>query len=202
MELDNKQIKNPIIKDYKPNQFYKFGEVVRFLNLSNYGVSDKNVIWDINHGIGNPTESYPATEYSLPTNDTDPYRRGNNKLWRCVAINGTYSTNFEYEIILGNWVPYVHNNGTQYVQDYLNPITIEPNHQLNIKDDLIVKDLIEIKANGVLNVFSVSDRLPNFCTTANRPVNITIGYNTFDTTLGYPIWYNGSNWVNASGSIV
>lgn len=29
----------------------------------------------------------------------------------------------------------------------------------------------------------------------------SIGDLVFDTTLGIPIWYNGTNWVNSSGSI-
>ena len=40
-------------------------------------------------------------------------------------------------------------------------------------------------------------------TTANRPVQrLWIGRRYFDTTLGIPIWYNGTAWVNATGGIV
>ena len=40
-------------------------------------------------------------------------------------------------------------------------------------------------------------------TTANRPaVGLSTGQFYFDTTLGYPIWYNGTKWVNASGTAV
>jgi hypothetical protein len=40
-------------------------------------------------------------------------------------------------------------------------------------------------------------------TTAQRPVkNLWVGRRYFDTTLGYPIWYNGSVWVNSAGSTV
>lgn len=39
--------------------------------------------------------------------------------------------------------------------------------------------------------------------TTGRPTNgIQTGDYYFDTTLGYPIWYDGTNWVNASGSTV
>jgi len=41
-----------------------------------------------------------------------------------------------------------------------------------------------------------------FYTTATRPTSIVTGQNIFDTTLGYPVWYNGTNWVNASGATV
>ena len=40
-------------------------------------------------------------------------------------------------------------------------------------------------------------------TTANRPaVQLHIGQMFFDTTLGIPIWWNGTVWKNASGTTV
>ena len=40
-------------------------------------------------------------------------------------------------------------------------------------------------------------------TTANRPtLQLQIGQPYYDTTLGIPIWYNGTVWKNASGTTV
>jgi hypothetical protein len=39
-------------------------------------------------------------------------------------------------------------------------------------------------------------------TTAQRPTARPIGFTWFDTTLGLPIWWNGANWINASGAVV
>jgi hypothetical protein len=39
-------------------------------------------------------------------------------------------------------------------------------------------------------------------TTANRPTQGITGQTYFDTDLGYPIWFNGTNWVNATGQVV
>ncbi|MHA7967691.1 glycosyl hydrolase family 28-related protein [Paenibacillus sp. CAU 1782] len=39
-------------------------------------------------------------------------------------------------------------------------------------------------------------------TTAQRPVWQTTGMNYFDTTLNKPIWWNGTNWVDATGTTV
>jgi hypothetical protein len=40
-------------------------------------------------------------------------------------------------------------------------------------------------------------------TTANRPtLELQIGQPYYDTTLGIPIWYNGTVWKNASGTTV
>lgn len=39
--------------------------------------------------------------------------------------------------------------------------------------------------------------------TANRPtLRLLTGQYYFDTTLGIPIWWNGTNWVDATGTIV
>ncbi len=40
-------------------------------------------------------------------------------------------------------------------------------------------------------------------TTADRPtVFLFVGRTYFDTTLGKPIWYNGTGWIDAAGTPV
>lgn len=39
-------------------------------------------------------------------------------------------------------------------------------------------------------------------TTANRPLSPATGQQHFDTTLGQPIWYDGTNWVDSAGTTV
>jgi hypothetical protein len=54
-----------------------------------------------------------------------------------------------------------------------------------------------------LDSFLVAISTPQNGTTANRPTqNLQVGQFYFDTTLGYPIWYNGTVWKNASGTTV
>ena len=54
-----------------------------------------------------------------------------------------------------------------------------------------------------LNNYTQATATPDYGTTVNRPVNkLQIGQMYFDTTLGIPIWWNGKNWVNASGTVV
>jgi len=48
---------------------------------------------------------------------------------------------------------------------------------------------------------------PSYGTTVNRPIGTTqaplaIGQIYYDTTLGIPIWWNGTVWKNASGTTV
>jgi hypothetical protein len=55
--------------------------------------------------------------------------------------------------------------------------------------------------------FTQAAVIPDSGTTANRPLNtgnpkLEIGQYYFDTTIGRPIWWNGTNWINASGTVV
>ena len=47
----------------------------------------------------------------------------------------------------------------------------------------------------------ITDR-PISGTTGQRPVVGTVGYIYFDTTLGKPVWWNGTAWVDATGTAV
>ena len=38
-------------------------------------------------------------------------------------------------------------------------------------------------------------------TTSERPENPKEGRRYFDTTIGLPIWFDGTNWIDADGNI-
>jgi hypothetical protein len=55
--------------------------------------------------------------------------------------------------------------------------------------------------------FTQAASIPNSGPTTNRPIQnvqvpLSIGQQFFDTTLGIPIWWNGTVWKNASGATV
>ena len=51
--------------------------------------------------------------------------------------------------------------------------------------------------------FAQGINVPSSGTTAGRPTTfLVIGQQYYDTTLGIPIWYNGTVWKNASGTTV
>ena len=55
--------------------------------------------------------------------------------------------------------------------------------------------------------FSQAVAIPASGATADRPVSttrspLTIGQYYFDTTIGRPIYWNGTNWINAAGTVV
>jgi hypothetical protein len=52
-----------------------------------------------------------------------------------------------------------------------------------------------------LNNYTQATATPSHGTTSQRPTaKLQIGQFFFDTTLDYPIWWNGTKWVNASGT--
>lgn len=59
--------------------------------------------------------------------------------------------------------------------------------------DAVTKSQLDTKFSTFVN--------PNGATGA-RPTSPVVGQQFFDTTLGLPIWFNGTNWINASGTIV
>jgi hypothetical protein len=45
--------------------------------------------------------------------------------------------------------------------------------------------------------------IPPSGTTTNRPTErLQVGQYYFDTTINRPIWYDGTNWINAAGTVV
>jgi hypothetical protein len=54
-----------------------------------------------------------------------------------------------------------------------------------------------------LDNFLTTISTPQNGATADRPTqNLQVGQFYFDTTLGYPIWYDGTDWVDSSGTVV
>jgi hypothetical protein len=51
--------------------------------------------------------------------------------------------------------------------------------------------------------FTQSSAIPDSGITASRPTEqLQIGQQYFDTTINRPIWWNGTNWINAAGTVV
>ena len=65
-----------------------------------------------------------------------------------------------------------------------------------------ILNVLRLYFNQIDN-FTKASLIPASGSTADRPTNsLTVGQTYFDTTLGIPIWYKGSGWVNASGTTV
>jgi hypothetical protein len=83
----------------------------------------------------------------------------------------------------------------KFVAPALPTAPIEYDHR---RDDQLNQNL-RIYFNNLDN-FLVAISTPQNGTTANRPTqNLQVGQFYFDTTLGYPAWWDGEYWVNALG---
>lgn len=58
-----------------------------------------------------------------------------------------------------------------------------------------IRTIIPVPANVLIPTIS-------FGTTSQRPLIDKIGFQFFDTVLNYPIYWNGSNWINSQGATV
>ena len=80
-------------------------------------------------------------------------------------------------------------------------------------DHFVYKGYVKIVNEAVIST-ELSDHYPIVATltttdakeisgtTSSRPTNVNTGFQYFDTTLGKPIYYNGTNWVDATGTTV
>jgi hypothetical protein len=95
----------------------------------------------------------------------------------------------------------------------------EPNTKYVIKHNFELDDDVTIPVNCILEFDGgsltegeynlslaadtiVIDPLHASGSTANRPTIVSVGFRYFDTTLGKPIWYNGTDWVDTLGNAV
>ena len=86
----------------------------------------------------------------------------------------------------------------KFVAPALPTAPIEYDHR---RDDQLNQNL-RIYFNNLDN-FLVAISTPQNGITADRPTqSLQIGQFYFDTTLGYPIWYDGTDWVDSSGTVV
>lgn len=90
------------------------------------------------------------------------------------------------------------------VADYISFHKDESNNLYikSVYNSVISSDFFDIKEvdidEGKLSAVPVSNLLKG----VDRPGNVETGYLYFDDNLGKPIWWNGSSWVDASGTTV
>jgi hypothetical protein len=65
-----------------------------------------------------------------------------------------------------------------------------------------VNNVLRLYFNQIDN-FTQNVTVPPSGLSADRPTErLEVGQYYFDTTLGIPIWYDGTNWVDATGGTV
>ena len=88
------------------------------------------------------------------------------------------------------------------VRNTIAPNLPMPQQEYSPEDGTMLLNALRLYFNQIDN-FTQNVVKPAHGTTANRPTfDLQIGTPYFDTTLGIPIWYNGTVWVNSSGTTV
>jgi len=71
------------------------------------------------------------------------------------------------------------------------------NQQLRVYFNTL--DAANVQTQQAINTLST----PSAGITANRPsTDLQVGQFYFDTTINRPIWWDGTNWINAAGTVV
>lgn len=104
--------------------------------------------------------------------------KGSGTLTGCTGGEGTMST------------------GGQVVDDWL---TISRMEESSLARSIAIGDQFMA---GITKKVLTDLETPASGNTASRPTTRPVGFSYFDTTLGYNIWWSGTNWVNASGVTV
>jgi hypothetical protein len=78
------------------------------------------------------------------------------------------------------------------------PISAPSNYTPDFENQIL--NVLRLYFNQLSN-FNQSVATPDYGVTSGRPKNgLQTGQIFFDTTLGIPIWWSGTKWVNASGT--
>jgi len=104
---------------------------------------------------------------------------------RCVSIGNdasNYQTAFTDSVAVGNGVP----------TSASNQLRIGTSSTVYVEYESGKLSLVGTNAQFVIPPYA----------TVSRPAGPVTGSHVFDTTLGKPIWYDGTNWVDATGTTV
>lgn len=172
---------------------------------------------DLSTAIGNKTLCY------IIDNFNDVYSEGYNnmtpiylylwnisgQIWINMYISCVYLPNMimqQYTIVVGvNGITQIHNSGHQ-IDGMNGGIFISTNFS-SVGTDVnqTYEEQLTFAINGDGTKYLGDDgkyhevkQVSSYGATANRPSNVSIGFQYFDTDLNRPIWWNGTEWVGAT----
>lgn len=190
--------KNNHIKAPCPVQFDIFrisGAKLKFINNT---IDAEAVKFNTNATYGNIGNGNATTEYNdfveiegMNVDDLNVRQINNLKFKDC-----TISSSSNSPIRLNN-VTAVYGIGNDYSSsNNANLIKVESGNCTVIFDGLGVNS--GVNNTGAGTVTSLFSRSRTSGTTAQRPANVYVGYIYYDTTVGYHVYWTGSEWVQLS----
>lgn len=173
---------------------------------------------DLSTAIGNKTLCYIIDNL----NDINPDKGYNNmtpvylylwnisgQIWINMYISCAYLPNTtmqQYTIAVGvNGITQIHSSGHQ-IDGMNGEIFISTNFS-SVGTDVnqTYEEQLTLAINGDGTKYLGDDgkyhevkQVSSYGTTTNRPSNVSIGFQYFDTDLNRPIWWNGTEWVGAT----
>lgn len=167
--------KNIVIK----NNILKENTQRGFLSISNtYNI--ENII--VTDNIFEGTDFRRSINIYSHTNDIKNIVEDNN-----ISTN-TNSYNVEYKSTFIN-----------LDIDYSTFVSTQSNYKYGViyylQDEIVIKVL-----NGVRKLKSIISSINEYGSTTQRPSNVAVNFQYFDTTLNKPIWWNSTKWVDSEGN--
>lgn len=155
--------------------------------------------------IGNKIRLTQLKYYKLiDSSKLNSYNKFNLSVNRIVFSKNIFNT-YDYSILYStSGEESFINISSPKVADYISFHKDESNNLYikSVYNSVISSDFFDIKEvdidEGKLSAVPVSNLLKG----VDRPGNVETGYLYFDDNLGKPIWWNGSSWVDASGTTV
>lgn len=155
--------------------------------------------------IGNKIRLTQLKYYKLiDSSNLNSYNKFNLSVNRIAFSKNIFNT-YDYSILYStSGEESFINISSPKVADYISFHKDESNNLYikSVYNSVISSDFFDIKEvdidEGKLSAVPVSNLLKG----VDRPGNVETGYLYFDDNLGKPIWWNGSSWVDASGTTV
>lgn len=155
--------------------------------------------------IGNKIRLTQLKYYKLiDSSKLNSYNKFNLSVNRIAFSKNIFNT-YDYSILYStSGEESFINISSPKVADYISFYKDESNNLYikSVYNSVISSDFFDIKEvdidEGKLSAVPVSNLLKG----VDRPGNVETGYLYFDDNLGKPIWWNGSSWVDASGTTV
>jgi hypothetical protein len=141
--------------------------------------------------IASGVDSYAAGDNSHASGNSS-HAEGKGTIAKNTGMHaeGTYNVGSSTETIHETGIGTSDNSRKNAFEIYTDGKVVVPELTLSLIDD----------TNTSNKVITTKEYLQNNGETANRPANPSIAQMFFDTDLGQPIWWNGTDWVDALGN--
>ena len=178
-------------------------------NLGDETIGDTKTFTNpIKGTIDGITYRYSAQGDDLTTsymNDSVIFVGGNQVAHAPAGTSGTWAIvrNYNSNTTNGSQSYYDTNQGVLYVRTRYSTSTYTP--WIQVADDSKVAHLSGANNFDTVPTYGTNNKpfaINDTGATTARPTGQAVGYQYFDTTLNKPIWYNGTNWVDSTGTTV